>query len=123
MEKRVKTLITFIFAVSLIASLYIFSDWFSRITGYALDENNNSDLAKCLESKGAILYGSKKCPECEKQKSLFNGKAFSSVKYIDCSITPEECKDIEGVPAWKINGVIKYGPKTPDQLKVLSGCN
>ncbi len=123
MEKRSKTLITFLFAVFLIASLYIFSDWFSRITGYALEDDYDKDLAKCLASKGTVLYGSKKCPDCEKQRDLLGEKAFSLVKYVDCSVEPVECKDIEGIPAWKINDVIRYGPKTLDQLRTISLCS
>ncbi len=122
MEKRVKLVATFIFAVLLITLLYLFSDWFSKTTGYSIAENPNNNLAKCLTSQGVKLYGSKTCPDCTKQKEFFGKEAFDYVDYVECSQTPVKCSEIKSVPAWSINNDTIYGIKTLDELRYLTNC-
>ncbi len=122
MEKRNKVITTFIFAILLISLLYLFSDWISKTTGYLVEDNPDKDLAKCLSSKGAKLYGSKTCPDCIKQKKLFGDEAFSFINYIECSKNPLACSDIGSVPAWDINGELVYGIKNLDELRILAKC-
>lgn len=122
MEKRTKVILTFAAAVLLVAFLYSFSDWFSKTTGYLIEEDPNSDLAKCLSEKGVKLYGSKKCPDCREQKKIFGDKAFQYINYIECSTSPIDCNNIRSVPAWKIKNDFYYGIKTLDELRYLAQC-
>jgi len=55
MEKGKKVIITFVILVFLVAFLYFFSDWFSKATGYIVDEDPDNYLAKCLTDKGSVL--------------------------------------------------------------------
>lgn len=122
MENRSKVILTFVVLVSLIAALYLFTDWFSKTTGLAVGEDPDNALAKCMTEKGVKFYGAKSCPNCEKQKSLFGTSAFQFVNYVECLDNPALCINLKGVPAWYINGSIYYGVKTPDELRVLSKC-
>jgi len=121
MEKGIKVIITFGILVFLIAFLYLFSDWFSKATGYIVGEDPDNYLAKCLTRTGVMLYVSKSCPDCDIQKSLFGNSAVSYLNYTDCG-TGGSCRDLEGLPAWKINGTVYYGIKTLSHLRELSGC-
>ena len=101
--------------------LYFFSDWFSKTTGYVIgDEEEETSLAKCLSEKGTILYGAKKCPNCEKQRDFF-GKGFRFLNYKECNGN-NECSELRGLPAWMINGKFHYGLKSLEDLKLISGC-
>jgi len=122
MESRTKVILTFTILVFLIAALYIFTDWFSKTTGFSVGEDPDNELAKCLASNGSILYLSNSCPECSQQKSLFGTSAFKFLNVIECENNPK-CSEIKAFPAWKINNTIFYGLKTTKQLREISGCN
>ena len=122
MEGKEKVILTFIVLVFLVAFLYLFSDWFSKATGYIVEDNPDNSLAKCLTERGAVLYGSNLCPNCKIQRNLFGISAFKFLNYVECSDEPLECSNLRGVPAWRINGTIYYGIKTLEQLRALSGC-
>ncbi|MDO8508113.1 MAG: hypothetical protein Q7S27_00345 [Nanoarchaeota archaeon] len=122
MEKRFKVITTFTLAVLLIVVLYNFSDWFSKTTGYLINDDPTNDLARCLTDGGAKFYGSKTCPDCNEQKEIFGAVAFKLLDYIDCSKEPIECSNIKSVPAWEINYTMHYGTKSLNDLKVLSKC-
>ena|SRR3989344_8838619 len=122
MEKGKKVIITFGILVFLIAFLYLFSDWFSKATGYIVGEDPDNYLAKCLTRSGGILYVSKSCPDCDIQKNLFGSSALSYLNYTGCDAGEPSCRDLEGLPAWKINGTVYYGVKTLTTLRGLSGC-
>lgn len=121
MQKRTSVLLTFIFIVTLVSGLYIFTDWFSQITGYFLGEDEATKLAKCLDGKNAEFYGTKYCADCEKQKELF-GPAFRYVDFKDCGKEKELCQFIREIPAWYIDKSIVYGFKSFPELRELSGC-
>jgi hypothetical protein len=121
MEKRVKLFITFALLIILVAMLYIFTDWFSRVTGYFTGEDEISKLSQCLKKENSQLYISLNCAACEKQKNLFN-KAINSLTIVDCSSDGENCPNIRELPAWYIKGSIYYGYKNISELKDLSGC-
>jgi len=106
----------------LVAFLYFFSDWFSKATGYIVDEDPDNYLAKCLTDKGSVLYVSKSCPDCEIQKNLFGSSAIRYVNYTDCSVGESSCRELAGLPAWKLNGSVYYGVKTLTDLRGLTGC-
>ena len=86
MQKRTQVIITFSVAILLIAGLYFFTDWFSKVTGFLIGEDDKTKLAQCLTGRNAELFGSDYCKECEEQKKLF-GSSFKTIVYIDCGKT------------------------------------
>jgi len=88
------------------------------VSGCAIDENNIDEFAKYLTSKGIKMYGSAFCPHCAKQKEIF-GESFKYIDYVECTENADLCRDLIGVPAWKINGKIYYGTKSLSELKSL----
>lgn len=121
MEKRTRVLLTFFALIFLITSIYIFTDWFSKITGYILGEDQRTNLAFCLNEKGAEFYSSEYCAECEKQKMIF-GDSFSRIHVVDCGKNKELCPNIKSIPAWYINKEIHYGLKNIEELQEISDC-
>ncbi|MBU0760220.1 MAG: hypothetical protein ABII03_00165 [Nanoarchaeota archaeon] len=124
MEKKFQVMLTFAALIVLVAGLYIFTNWFSIITGYFTGESEQARLAQCLQKQGAELYSSDFCSECEQQKTVF-GKSFAQINYIDCGKEKENCPNIQQVPAWFIPNSeekIHYGLKTLNELKNLAGC-
>jgi len=123
MEDKNKVIITFVILIFLIVFLYFFSDWFSRTTGFGIQEDPDVSLAKCLSQKGIKLYGAKACSDCEKQIQLFGTSAFEHITYIVCNGERGICQEILSVPVWDINGTFYYGIKSTNILRSLSGCN
>lgn len=121
MQRRTTVILTFIFVIILVATLYTFTDWFSRATGFFTGADEKTRLAYCLNENGAEFYTNTFCADCEKQEKLF-GTAFSAIKKIDCGKNKEFCPNIREIPAWFINEKIHYGFKTLEELKTLSGC-
>lgn len=84
-------------------------------------------LAKYLGERGAIMYGSYKCPHCMEQKKLF-GAAFRYVKYVEChpkgeNSNPSLCfaNGIVNYPTWEIGGRFYQGAMTLEELSKISG--
>jgi hypothetical protein len=121
MQKSTQVLITFMFVIVLVAGLYIFTDWFSQVTGYFTGESEKEELVLCLNSLGVEFYGTTQCADCEKQEKLLGG-AFSKIKKIDCGTNKEFCQNFREIPAWYINKEIHYGFKSLNELKEISGC-
>jgi len=121
MKKRTQVVLTFSFLVLLVLSLYIFTDWFSKVTGYFYGGDEETQLARCLESKNSEFYSAVFCPECEKQKKEF-GQAFKIIRTIDCGKMGELCPSIRSVPSWNINKQIYYGFYNISELKEISDC-
>ena len=118
---RKKALLTFGIAILLIVGLWIIASSITKYTGYAIQENFD-DFAKCLSEK-TILYVSETCPHCANQKAMFK----DSIKYlnlVECSVEKELCleKNLEGVPAWEINGEIYYGVQDFEILSDITDC-
>ena len=42
------------------------------------------ELAKYLQSSGAIMYGAFWCPHCSRQKELFGKEAWKYISYVEC---------------------------------------
>lgn len=122
MGRRNRVIITFVILVAVVLGLYYFTDWFSKTTGYAPGEAEILRLARCLNEKGARMYGSETCPDCEKQKELF-GEFFEKIDYYECVGFEGECGEISALPAWRINGNLHYGVIVLDKLSEISGCN
>ena len=84
-------------------------------------------LARWLSDRGAVMYGSFRCPHCTTQKELF-GKAFRLVPYVECSrdgpgADPELCrsKGVRNYPTWEIDGNFYVGLLSLERLDGISG--
>ena len=121
MERRTKLMLTSLFLIFLIAGLYLFTDWISKITGYFSGEAETEKLVLCLSEQDAEFYGTEFCADCEKQTNLF-GKSFNKLNYVDCGRNKENCPNLREIHAWYINKNIYYGFKTIEELKEISGC-
>ena len=122
MEAKYKVILSFIVLVFIVTGLYIFTDWFSKVTGYLAGEDEIAKLAKCLDKKDAEFYDSINCADCEKQRKMF-GRAIKFITVVDCGNNKELCKNIREVPAWYIDKNIYYGYKNITELKDISGCS
>lgn len=85
-------------------------------------------LAKHLASKGAVMYSAYWCPHCYEQKQLFGKEAFKEVGKVECdpkgvAPAPQKCVDakIRAFPSWVINGELKEGVQTLEELAQLTG--
>lgn len=120
MEQFTRTILTFGILVFIIFGLYVFSDWFSKTTGYVLGEDEKLRLAQCLEIKGAVFYRSATCPDCDAQLELFGNDATKFLNIVDC-VSADECPE-GGVPAWEIDEKKYYGLQQFNELASISGC-
>jgi hypothetical protein len=124
MEKKIQVLITFIFLIILIAGLYIFTNWFSIITGYFTGESQQESIVNCLNEQGAEFYFSDYCAECEQQKNEF-GSTFEKIVKVNCGKNMENCPNIQEVPAFYIPNSekkIHYGFLNLNEISELAGC-
>ena len=86
----------------------------------------NTDIAVCLGSKNAKLYGANWSKHTVSQKEAF-GSAFVHINYIECITGIElsnECEkaNISDYPTWAINGQILKGEYTLKQLANAADC-
>jgi len=121
MEKRTIVLLTFFFIIILITGLYLFTGWFSMVTGYFSGEDEKTKLAHCLKDQNAQFFGSQYCADCEKQLTMF-GTSSKAIHYKDCGKEKELCPNIREIPAWYINKKFHYGLKTLTELQEISSC-
>lgn len=120
MQSQTKVFLTFGILVVMIGGLYFFSDWFSKVTGYQLGEDQKIRFIQCLNEKNTVYFRSEGCIECAKQEELIGARAFALVNSFTC--TTESCANIKQVPAWQIGNSIFYGKKSFDELSAASGC-
>ena len=78
------------------------------------------ETSKCI-GENSILYVNEGCHVCALQKQLFK-KNLKYLNVIDCSKQPEKCGNILAVPTWEINKTTYRGFKSPEELKLLTGC-
>jgi len=121
MNQRTKVIFTFTVLVVLIFGLYLFTDWFSKVTGYALGEDEKMNLAQCLSKKGAVFYTSPTCLPCLKQKEQWSDESLKLLIIIECK-SVDDCPDVGGVPSWKISGQFYYENLNLKEIKRISGC-
>jgi len=105
----------------MIVGLYLFTDWFSKTTGYVLGEDEKIKLAQCLNDKNSVFYYEENCINCYKQIEDF-GEAISYISMFDCTNT-DVCSNLRVLPAWEIDGSLHYGRLGLDELIELSGCD
>lgn|SRR3989344_9084627 len=119
MKISTKVFLTLFLLVLLVIGIYSFSDWFSKQTGYSINNNDEIDLVKCLNERGK-LYVREDCPGCAEQEKIL-GKMYESLNKLYCQ--ENGCKKLLILPAWEFNKNIYYGAKTVDELKKISGCD
>lgn len=81
-------------------------------------------LAKCMTQKGAVFYGTERCPHCQAQKALF-GPALNEIDYVDCDREADKCKlaNIQGYPTWVFSdGSRGEGTQPLADLAAKTGC-
>ncbi|OGD09202.1 hypothetical protein A2397_04435 [Candidatus Amesbacteria bacterium RIFOXYB1_FULL_44_23] len=82
------------------------------------------DFAKCLDQKGAVMYGAYWCSHCQSQKKTF-GDSFKFIKYVECTQQTQLCqeKNVSGYPTWEFaDGTKLEGEQPLDQLSKTTGC-
>lgn len=122
MRTQTRVFVTFFVLVVLIVGIYLFSDWFSKATGYALGEDQKIAFATCLVSKGVVLYETPDCLACEQQRTLLGESAYDLIPKQRCT-KETRCNGLKEIPAWELEGVFSYGKKTYEQLDALSSCD
>lgn len=121
MDDRTKVIASFVFLVVLVFGLWMFTDWFSKVTGYFGGESETESLITCLQNQGVEYYSIINCKDCEEQEKTI-GQAIDKIK-VSCGIEGESCKDIHGeFPVWYIGGEVKHGKFSLGELKEISGC-
>ena len=76
------------------------------------------NFAKCLNEKGAVMYGAMDwCKYTQGQKAMF-GKSFKYINYHDFQDLP----GIKKTPTWVINGAWHENVQPFDKLAALTGC-
>jgi uncharacterized membrane protein len=96
-----------------------------------------TQLAKHLQSTGAVMYGSYRCPHCCDQKALFGATAVATMPYTECTpggknAEPDTCqqeitkaseqtKQPGGFPTWQVNGKYFAGTQPLKALAAASG--
>ena len=120
MEPSRRVLLTATALLVLIVGFYLFTDWFSKATGYVLGEDQKVAFANCLKEHNAVLYESAECAACEKQRTILGESAYAIIPRVMCG--QDLCKGLRSVPAWEIEGELSYGAKTYQELDALSIC-
>ena len=76
------------------------------------------NFAKCLNEKGAVMYGAMSwCHFTQGQKAMF-GKSFKYINYHEFNELP----GIKKTPTWVINGAWHENVQSFDKLAALTGC-
>lgn len=122
MRTQTRVFVTFFVLVALIAGIYLFSDWFSKTTGYVLGEDQKMAFADCLASKGAIVYVTENCAVCDKQRELFGSAAWEKIATRTCN-AETRCTGLRSLPAWEIEGAFYYGFRSFTELDDASSCD
>jgi hypothetical protein len=82
------------------------------------------DFAKCLDTKGAVMYGAAWCSHCQNTKKMF-GDSFKYIKYVECPVETKLCleKQVGGYPTWIFaDGTKLEGEQTLQKLSEVSSC-
>lgn len=80
-------------------------------------------FARCLSSKGAVIYGNDYCDYTKQQMGMF-GNSFGKLNYVKCAENEALCqsKGVSITPTWEINGQMYQGVQAFDKLSNVSGC-
>lgn len=113
-------MLTFGALVVVILGLYVFTDWFSKTTGYALGEDQQMRFVNCLNDHNVVLYLQSDCSDCLDQEGIFAPRALDQIPIVSCD--SRSCSNLASIPAWELDGQFYYGVKDFQQLSELSGC-
>ena len=122
MDVQRRVILSLFVLIVLVVGLYFFTDWFSKVTGYSTGEDERVKLADCLAEKGAVLFITSNCLECERQMEIFGSEGTSHLPILQCS-SLEDCPSSSGFPSWLINGEKISGVQEIDSLKLASQCD
>ena len=80
-------------------------------------------FAKCLNEKGAVMYGAMGwCKFSQGQKAMF-GKSFKHVEYYEFTEFPKDrFGEIKTTPTWIINGKKYENVQSFEELSQVTGC-
>lgn len=120
MQSSTRFMLTLGVLVVLITGLYLFSDWFSKTTGYVLGEDQQIRLVECLNQKSSVFYTKSDCVDCFRQEEIFAEQAFGLLQVLSCDDLL--CENLASIPAWEIDGKFYYGTMDFNQLSDVSGC-
>lgn len=120
MDSKTRVFITLGAIVMMIFGLYIFTDWFSKATGYVLGEDQKAAFITCLNEHGDLYFEQTSCVECDKQRDLLGENAYQLMNKERCG--QDLCKGLKSVPAWSIEGKFYYGVKSFEDLDKISSC-
>ncbi len=86
---------------------------------YSLNKPGSYDsFAKCLNQKGAVMYGAMDwCKYTQAQKAMF-GNSFKYINYHEFN----ELAGIKKTPTWVINGAWHENVQSFEKLAALTGC-
>lgn len=87
-------------------------------------------FAKCLNEKGAVMYGAYWCPHCLSQKEMFGELGFAEINYVECDprgpdAKPKLCleKGVNSYPRWIFSDGSQFeGEVTLKKLAEKTGC-
>jgi hypothetical protein len=120
MEPKTRVFVTLGVIVVMIVGMYIFSDWFSKATGYVLGEDQKAAFVTCLNEQGDLYFEQANCVECDKQRDELGEKAYQLLNKKTCG--NDLCQGLKNVPAWSIEGKFYYGVQTFQDLNKISSC-
>ena len=87
-------------------------------------ESQEITIAKCLSSKGAVLYGASWCSYTQKQIASFKD-GFQYLSYVECTEQGTICQEngISAYPTWIIGGSRILGYRAPTEIGSAAGCS
>ena len=93
-------------------------------SGSSTLESQEVTIAKCLSSKGAVLYGADWCPYTNQQIDSFKD-GFQYISYVECTEQGTLCKEkgITGYPTWIVGETRLVGYRSPTSIASSVGCS
>ena len=116
-EHRIKSSKSKYYAIAAVIGIIIIAAVAYSV--YSINKPGEYDnFAKCLNEKGAVMYGAMDwCHFTQGQKAMF-GKSFKYINYHEFNELP----GIKKTPTWVINGAWHENVQSFDKLAALTGC-
>jgi len=104
-------LFSIIIGVVLLSIVGFISGTLNKTNEITKDEGRILSIISFLENSSVKIYGTDKCPYCEKQREDF-GDLFPLLIekgiYVNCSKDAYQCQGITAFPTWAVNSTIIY---------------